>query len=927
MNPIQQLNELGQSVWYDNIQRGLINSGALARLIEQGVSGITSNPTIFEKAINGSEDYDAAIREAVQAGLSLEAIYDRLTLDDIARGADLLRPVFDRTHGADGYISIEVPPNLALDTDRTIREARRLFKTLNRPNIMIKVPATPAGVPAIQQLIADGINVNVTLIFSLEAYDQVISAYLAGLRDRDQKGLPIDHIASVASFFVSRVDTLVDRLIQERQLDGGLAGKAAIANAKLAYQLFQTRFGGVEFSRLKAKGARVQRPLWASTSTKNPAYPELLYVAGLVGPDTVDTMPPATVDAVLATGGFERTVDREAAVAKADLDRLESAGIRMADVTRQLLDEGVASFEASFVTLFQGLAKKRLAVLADLYPDRFRLGPDAAQVSATERVLTEQRTVARVYDHDASLWSTDAEHVAIIGNALGWLGVPEWSAKRATELTAFAETVAGEGFTDAVVLGMGGSSLVSDVLIHAFPPAKGLTLHVLDSTHPDRLRALKEGLPLTRTLFIVASKSGSTTEPNAFYHYFWNAVEKAGAADPGRQFIAITDPGTSMEKEARSRGFRQVFLNPADIGGRYSALSLFGMVPAALKGLDVAAILARASGMAALSRQNDLAQNPGARLGAALGSLAKSGRDKVTFLFPDAVAAMADWIEQLLAESTGKAGRGLIPVAHEPRLSADRYGQDRVFVAYHLDGEDGDLSNFLDQLATAGHPVIELKLADRLDLAGEFYRWEIATAIAGSVIGIDAFDQPNVQESKDNTKRLLAHYAEHGSLPETPIDWGEGSVEARSNQIALGPVKKAGELIEALTAVVKPGDYVALLAYVNPTKDAWSRLQDLRAAIGRRTGVATTLGFGPRFLHSTGQLHKGGPDSGVFMQIIELTGTREAVPGEGYDFETLLLAQALGDFESLVRRDRRVLSVRVQGELKNQLAKLSLVKE
>lgn len=925
MNPIRQLNDLGQSVWYDNIQRGLITSGALARLIDQGVSGITSNPTIFEKAINGSADYDPAIREAVREGLSLEAIYDRLTLEDIARGADLLRPVFDRTKGADGYISIEVPPNLALDTTRTVHEARRLFKALSRPNVMIKVPATPAGIPAIRQLIADGINVNVTLIFSLEAYDQVISAYVDGLREREGKGLPIDQVASVASFFVSRVDTLVDRLIQERNLPSDLAGKAAIANAKLAYQLFKTRFGGAEFARLKAKGARVQRPLWASTSTKNPNYPQLLYVAGLVGPDTVDTMPPATVEAVLAASNFERTVDQDPAEAKAHIDRLEAQGIRMAEVTRQLLDEGVQSFEASFITLFQGLAKKRLSVLAELYPERYRLGPHADRVAETEQGLMQQHAITRLYDHDASLWSSQPEHVAIIQNALGWLTVPEWSAKRAMELAAFADTVAREGFTDAVVLGMGGSSLVSDVLIHAFPPANGLTLHVLDSTHPDRLAALKERLPLAHTLFIVASKSGSTTEPNAFYHYFWDAVQKAGAADPGRQFIAITDPGTSMEKEARARGFRQVFLNPADIGGRYSALSLFGMVPAALKGLDVAGLLARAAGMAALCREDTPAKNPGARLGAALGALAAAGRDKVTLCFPEPLAAMADWIEQLLAESTGKAGHGLIPVAHEPRLPAARYGQDRVFVAYRDDGEDAEFGPFLDQLAAAGHPVIEFRLADRLDLAGEFYRWEIATAIAGAVIGIDAFDQPNVQESKDNTKRLLAHFAEHGTLPETPVDWGQGAVEARSNRIPVDSVKKASELVDALTAVVKPGDYVALLAYVNPTSDAWHLLQELRADIGARTGVATTLGFGPRFLHSTGQLHKGGPDSGVFLQIIELTGNRQPVPGDGYDFETLLLAQALGDFESLARRNRRVLSVRVQGGLKNQLAKLSLV--
>ncbi len=922
MNSIQQLNQLGQSVWYDNIQRGLIDSGALAQLIDQGVSGITSNPTIFEKAIGGSHDYDAAIRDGVVHSMSLKEIYDRLTLEDIARGADLLRPVYDRTDGADGFISIEVPPTLARDTEQTLIEARRLFSALDRPNVMIKVPATPQGIPAIQQLISEGINVNVTLIFSLQAYAKVIDAYLAGLDLRASRGQSVDHIASVASFFVSRLDSLVDRLITERQLDSDLAGKAAVANAKLAYQLFLTRFSGPQFAKLAAQGARVQRPLWASTSTKNPAYPELLYVRGLIGPDTVDTMPPATVVGVLKADQFERTVDQALAEAKAEIDALEAHGIKMAEVTDQLLREGVASFEASFVTLFRGLAEKRLAVLRELHPEQYVLGTSATVVQSQVETLTGAKALPRLWDHDAAMWSTDPAHQKIIANALGWLTVPEWAAPQAADLEAFAKSLREEGYTDAVVLGMGGSSLVSDVLVEAFPQGEaGLTLHVLDTTNPQFIQNLGKGLPLEHTLFIVASKSGSTTEPNAFYHYFWKLVEDHAIAHPERHFIAITDPDTSLQKEATAKNFRRVFINPADIGGRYSALSLFGLVPAALKGLSVTDMLDRALAMVQLSHQPVIEKNPSALLGVTLGTLAKNGRDKITFLLPEGISHMEDWIEQLLAESTGKEGRGLIPIAHEGEMAAEAYGQDRVFVTYRTPTHP-ERSPLLEQLITLGHPVIDLYLDQPIDLAAEFFRWEVGTALAGVVLGIDAFDQPNVQESKDNTKRLLQYHAEHGQLPETPVDWGQGGWEVRSNRIDLARVKGVPDLLACLKAVAHPGDYLALLAYVNPTTEAQTDLVKLRAQLQTVLPVATTLGFGPRFLHSTGQLHKGGPDSGVFVQIIEVGGPEVVVPGEGYDFETLMLAQALGDYESLLSKNRRVLSIRVHGEFSKQLHKV-----
>ncbi|PSR27164.1 MAG: transaldolase [Sulfobacillus thermosulfidooxidans] len=920
---IHRLNELGQSIWYDNIRRGIIDSGELAHLIAQGISGVTSNPTIFEKAINGSNDYDDALRKLVAERKSLQEIYDTLVLEDIARGADLLRPVYDRTHGVDGYISVEVPPTMAQDTDKTIEEARRLFHTLARPNVMIKVPATPEGIPAIRQLLSEGININVTLIFSLEAYEKVMDAYLAGLEDRLAQGQPIDRIASVASFFVSRVDTLVDRLIKEKGLPESLLGKAAVANAKLAYELFLKYFNSPRFEALKNHGAMVQRPLWASTSTKNPAYPDLLYVDTLIGPDTVNTLPPQTVSAVLDHVKVARTVDKDLDEAHHIIQELESHGISMKAVTDQLLQEGVDSFSASFVTLFQGLRRKRAEITGEAEP--FDWNQDILRSTASETVshLNQQKAVQRVWQQDASLWKSEPEHQAIIKNALGWLSVPEAVAKDAKNLKAFAQQLIDEGYTDVVVLGMGGSSLISDVLRHIFPaPAPYLKLQILDSTNPDAVLALKNNLPLATTVFIVASKSGTTTEPQEYFRYFFDAVSHV-SSKPGEHFIAITDPGTALVSEAEHYQFRKIFLNPADIGGRYSALSWFGMVPAALSGVDIDALLLNAQEMQQMCKVDDVLENPGALLGALMGSFANNGRDKMTLLMPKALSAFSDWIEQLLAESTGKEGKGLLPIAHEPWLPVEDYSSDRLFIAYQFDSEpDNELMEHVTKLRQHGHPVIILPMANRISLGGELFRWEFATAIAGSVLGIDAFDQPNVQESKDNTKRVLKQFETEKVLPAVTelgqldqMRWSAAHLS--TSQSALGDVLKS------LLNTHQAGDYVAIMAYVNPTEQNWAQLQEVRAIIGRNWKLPTTLGFGPRFLHSTGQLHKGGNDHGLFIQLVAMKGEKVLIPGEPFDFLTLMQAQAIGDYEALQAHGRRVVRILFDGELAAGLAQLA----
>ncbi|MCC7361275.1 MAG: bifunctional transaldolase/phosoglucose isomerase [Anaerolineales bacterium] len=929
LNPLVAMQQLGQSPWHDNIRRELLTSGKLAQMVADGdITGLTSNPTIFEQAIANNTDYDEALARLARAGRTPDAIFDQLSIEDIQGAADVFRPVFDRTQGADGYVSIEVRPNFANNTAATVAEAQRLWAAVNRPNLMVKIPATLEGLPAIQQSIAAGVNINVTLIFSLERYEAVMEAYLAGLEQRAAAGQPIGRLASVASFFVSRVDTLVDKLLEARiQAVGGaeteagrpfaaLRGQAAIANAKLAYGRFLARFGSERWAALEAKGARKQRPLWASTSTKNPAYPDIYYVEALIGPDTVDTLPPATILAYKDHGRPQARLAAGLEEAARTIEQLEAFGIRMAEVTHKLEVDGVASFTKSFETLMQVVAARRAAVLAgDRQALTLPAGPLRAAVRAAQAALTQAEFGKRLWKKDSTLWKPDAPaHQAEIRIRLGWLDVFTTMQGRLDEMTACAQAAQRAGFTHALLCGMGGSSLAPEVLRETFGLAPGyLDLAVLDSTDPAAVLAAEARSDPARTLYIIASKSGSTTEPNAFFKYFWEKVKALKGDQAGDNFIAITDPGTAMERTAAEHRFRKVFLNPPEIGGRYSALSFFGLAPAALMGIDVARLLAGAAEMAqACGAGVPALQNPGLTLGAALGALAQAGRDKLTFLMPPALSTVGYWIEHLIAESTGKEGVGILPVEGERPAAPPAYGRDRVFVSLKLAGARANATDrAAAALAAARQPVIRITLPDRYALGGEFLKWEIATAAAGWVLSIDPFDQPNVQESKDNTVRLLDTWQAQGALPDPG-----GALSAAAPDFAAQLVKHL--------ARARRGDYVALTAYIERTPAREKLLRDLQAAVRDRTGRAVTIGYGPRFLHSTGQLHKGGANTGVFVQFTAHDPQDAPVPGEPYSFSVRTQAQALGDYEALLTHQRRALRValgdNIEGGLRKALA-------
>jgi transaldolase/glucose-6-phosphate isomerase len=936
MNPVKALENHGQAVWLDFLARGFVAKGDLKQLIDtDGVKGVTSNPSIFEKAIGSSDEYDGAIRQALKKGdRPVAELFEQLAIEDIQNAADVLRPVYDRLKGADGFVSLEVSPYLAMDTRGTITEAERLWKNVGRKNLMVKVPATPEGLPAIQHLIGEGISINITLLFSQKVYRQVAEAYLAGLEKYVAKGGDPARVASVASFFVSRIDSAVDKELDEKiarandptekERLSALKGKVAIANARLAYQDYKRLFSGPRWDRLKAKGAMPQRLLWASTGTKNKEYRDVLYVEELIGPNTVNTVPPATLDAFRDHGAPRDSLEESIEDAKRVLAELEKSGVSLDAITAELVKDGVKLFADAADKLYGAVAHKRAAVLGGgIDRQAFALGSRIGK--AVEQATEDWRASAkirRLWQHDKSVWTGTDED-----KWLGWLNSA--AAADAADYEDFARRVKQQNFSDAVVLGMGGSSLGPEVLAETFARKSGFPkLHVLDSTDPAQVRSLQASIDIANTLFIVSSKSGGTTEPNAMKDYFFARVSEAiGAGKAGHRFIAVTDPGSSLEKAATKQGFARIFHGDPSIGGRYSVLSPFGLVPAATAGIDVKTLLKHALSMVR-SCGPDVPphENPGVQLGLAMGLAGLEGRDKVTILSSKKISDFGAWAEQLIAESTGKEGKGLIPIDGEPLGDPAVYGNDRFFIDLRTEGEsDAAHDGKLAALEGAGHPVVRIVMKSIDHLGQEFFRFEIATAVAGAVLGINPFNQPDVEAAKIKTRELTAAFEKTGALPaEKPVmSFAQADVYTDDGNAAAlrraGANGGLGSWLKAHLARANAQDYVALLAYVERDRAHIGALQRMRLAVRDKRHLATCAEFGPRFLHSTGQAYKGGPDSGVFLQITADDATDLAVPGQKASFGVIKAAQARGDFDVLTERGRRALRVHLKGDLESGL--------
>ncbi len=890
VNPrLTALIAAGTSPWLDQIRRSLTRGGELRRMIEEDcLRGMTSNPAIFEKAILGSPDYDEQIEELARGGALARAIYQEIAIQDVQEAADVLRSVFDDLDGDDGYVSLEVDPDLAFDSDRTIAQAREYWSRVDRPNVMIKIPGTPDCLPAIEQAIYEGININVTLLFAVDAYTDVTAAYVKGLERRRAEGKDLD-VRSVASFFVSRVDSEVDKRLEEIGRSD-LQGQAAVANARAAYRRFEEIFHGERFAGLLAAGAHVQRPLWASTGVKNPSYPETKYVEELVGPETVNTMPMQTLLSCAERLEVHGETVREDPTPV--LAALAEAGIDMDEVTAKLLREGIDAFVTPMEKLLAGIEAKREAIFTGRPETIDSSLPDELEPLIAEYVqrAVAERIVRRIWAKDDTLWGEHGQPE--VADRLGWLNAHETYGEQIDDLEDFAREAAEAGYTDTVLLGMGGSSLAPEVLRRSFGHALHgrLRLHVLDSTDPGAVLAQERAVDLEHTLFLVSTKSGGTIETRSLFEHFWSLRPH------GEQYVAITDPGSSLEALADERGFRRTFLNDPDVGGRYSALTYFGLVPAALMGIDLDSLLEGAGVAAeACSAGSTTEGNSGLWLGIAVGALALQARDKLTFVVERPIESFGLWVEQLVAESLGKHGKGAVPVTDEPLGGPDVYGEDRVFSYLRdMDEPEEEFDERVKALAAANQPTVTLSAGGPGDLGRIFFFAEFATAVAGWVLGINPFDQPDVQAAKDMTAKILGEIESGGALHE-PQDAGDDE-------------------LRALVGAARAGDYVAILGFMAPSAEVDAAIAELRAAIRDATKATTTFGYGPRYLHSTGQLHKGGPPSGRFLVLVHDGPEDVDIPGKPFTFAVLKNAQAFGDLETLRARGRKAEKLRLHGE-------------
>jgi transaldolase/glucose-6-phosphate isomerase len=908
MNPLRDLVHLGQAVWYDNLSRELLRSGELRRIIEtDGVSGVTSNPSILEKALREERIYDNDVHNLVDTGLGIAQIYEELVIPDIQEAADILLPIYEETRGQDGFVSLEVSPELAYDTEQTITEAKRLFSRVNRRNLMIKVPATAEGLDAVTELIAEGININITLIFSLDQYRDSIDAYIRGLEKLAENGRNLGNVASVASFFVSRVDTVVDEQLKDRtdpthrSAALNMLGKAAIANAKLAYHIYTETFESEMFKDLRAQGALPQRIVWASTSTKNPDYGDTYYVDALIGRNTVNTIPPATLEAFRDHGHASLSLGGDVEDARSFFHALKSMGIHVPDLMDKLLENGLRAFAGSYSKIMRDIETKRIRLLRGWGHRSASLGELQQDVDTLFKQFDDKTVGQSIWDSDTSVWTADPKIGAAIAQRLGWLHVIDRMQEEQHKIREFALEIKESGIESVVLLGMGGSSLVSEVFSSCFGVIDDYpVLKIVDTTVPGAILDMERSLDLKKTMFIVASKSGTTVEVMSLYKYFRRQMEAAVGEQAGKHFIAITDPNTYLGKLAAEGNFKRTFLNPPDIGGRFSALSYFGLVPAALMGVNLKRLLMRADQSAeACGPEVSSLENPGTWLGTIVSEAALHGFDKLTLVISPGIETFANWLEQLIAESTGKEGKGILPIAGEQVGSPNSYSDDRIFVYIRLDGDD-TYDQAMSDLEQAGHRVVTQRMHNAYDLGREMFRWEFATAVSGVVLKINPFDQPNVQQSKDITKKYLEAFIKDGKMP-------AGDFLTLDDPDIL---QKLRNFFES----VRPRDYVGFNVFMRAYDENKDLLEQMRSNIRDKFRVATTVGFGPRYLHSTGQIHKGGADTGIFLLITCEDDDDVPIPGEKYSFGVLKTAQALGDYEALKQKGRRIRRVHLTAQ-------------
>jgi len=902
-------------VWLRRADCSMLESGQLASWIAEGrLAGIASLAFDRDHPAGLSPSCVRDVRPLAQAGRPAAEILERLVVARVRSIADLLLPRYDRTSGAAGYISFELRPLPTGPAGLLLDAARRVWALVNRPNVLLQIPASAEAGLITEAAAADGLNLHIGAVGSLERFAEIADAYVRGLELRRARGQSIDHLASLVTLDVEDVDAAVQLQLDElTRHDPGaasraaaLAGRAGRALGRLAVAQARAVRSSAEFRRLVEHGARPQLPLLGGLSVDPSPAPLSPGAPDSAGGYLV-ALEAEALGALADGNRVEVLPESDLAAPRAVLDGLESLGVSWSSVAETI---ELAALRASART-HQGLlrAAERMAVRAQR-----ELGSLLPAARETRTRLEAGEVVRRIWERDPSLWAAGGPGVGEVRSRLDWLTLPDEMPASIESFAALASEARRDGLTGAVLLGMGGSSLASDVMsrvLAGVSPAMNLT--VLDSVDPEAVVRVTRRNPCRKTLFLVASKSGTTTEPLALFEHFWRrTVEKVGDR-AGGHFIALTDPGTPLEKMALERRFRAVISTSPGVGGRYSALSGFGLLPAALMGIHLGELLhGGAQMMRACGPGAPGYENPGLHLGGLLAAATLAGRDKVTLLADAALVPFGDWAEQLLAESSGKEGKGIIPIVGEPPGAARLYGSDRLLVYVRSDGSlDGRAAGWVK----AGIPVITLETSgDAAGLGAEFYRWEFATAVACHCLGVNAFDQPDVQRAKARTQDLLKTFARSGSIPEGQPLWNAPGLAVQGGPPIkeLADVETLAEVFQLITGRVEAHEALAILLYLPPTRALDHSLARLRRSL-REAGITSTVGFGPRYLHSTGQLHKGGPDRMVFL-IVTADPTEDLpVPGAPYSFGVLERAQAMGDLQALLSLGRRAYALNLAG--------------
>ncbi len=928
-NPLWELRGSGQGVWLRGLRRLFGQADFLAGLpASYGVSGVETDLVLLAGAVARGPEYRDSLASWAHSEPAARPV-EALLAEEAAIVARLLAPLYEETEGRDGYVSVDIDPSLAHDAEAMSTAIRRLRAAIDEPNVIPRLPPTESGCAVFEALTADGRSVQVGPVFSLAAVERVTSAFIRGARRLPERAAPPGRLASVISLGLASLDEAVDEVVQALiRAAGGdtsgaesLLGSAATAIAKVACRRQRDLLANGLPVHLLPSGPGSLRLMWSDLATADPRRRRLRYVERLIGPDTVAVMPLGLLRDFAGAGLVEPTLGRRVDEAEEIIGEVEDLGIDLGAIGATLEAQHVDRLTLHYEELDNVIRAAIEAVGADEARAGERAAAGAPWSAAEPEIAgtlvdaehIDGRLPSRLWQKDTSLWSDDPATRELIGNRLGWLDLIESTPLMIRSVRGFVEQIEEGDVDDVIVLGMGGSSLCAEVCRQVFAVDN---VRIVDSTIPAHVAAVAAAVDPARTLVVVASKSGTTIEVQALLDFFY--ARAAPMLDrPGRRFVAITDPGTPLEQAAHERGFRRLWHAPTDVGGRFSAFSVFGILPMELMGIDSVAIHDSARRMAAsCAAGTDPTVNPGTRLGVALFNAHESGRDKLTFSFSPALAAFGLWVEQLVAESTGKEGLGLVPIIEEPRGEADQYGDDRVFVALELAGaEVAGQGEWLDDLRAEGHPVMRFVLDDLHQIGAEFVRWQIAVATAGSLMGINPFDQPDVQASKDRTTAILAAYPTGTPMSDrAPVAMGTGwavfadlerDVELAERQVGDG----LDRWMSAHLGRAQVPDYVALQAFVAREPRTRKAFQEIRRLLRERRGVASTLGWGPAFLHSTGQLHKGGPDHGIFLQITADDTEDIEVPGAGYSFGRLARAQSLGDLAALEERGRRVLRV------------------